>query len=53
LNGADGKYFVHIDPIVLARRGLICSIYQELQYMPSEGSSTQVTTTAYHAHIMI
>ncbi|CAP25072.1 Protein CBG04340 [Caenorhabditis briggsae] len=39
LNGADFKYIVHIDPIVLARCGLICSIYQELQYMPSEGSA--------------
>ncbi|CAP29968.1 Protein CBG10588 [Caenorhabditis briggsae] len=38
LNGANGKFIVHVDPIVLAPRGLIRSIYYELQYMPSEGS---------------
>ncbi|CAP35930.1 Protein CBG18489 [Caenorhabditis briggsae] len=38
LNGANGKYIVHMDPNVLARRGLIRSIYYELQYMPSERS---------------
>ncbi|PIC52260.1 hypothetical protein B9Z55_000244 [Caenorhabditis nigoni] len=38
LTGADGNHIVHMDPIVLARRGLIRSIYHELLYMPPEGS---------------
>ncbi|CAP20440.1 Protein CBG23635 [Caenorhabditis briggsae] len=38
LIGGNGKYIVHIDPIVLARCGLIRSICYEFQYMPSEGS---------------